>query len=118
MRRVGPHSPYSVVSKVIFIMIWMFPFAVLLSRKNKTRAWVTSGLAIIVLTGITMMYWLMLVPVVHVSIPLLVIEMGLMALLTAAAVRSRELLVPALAGPQPVETSHGAAHGTSSAEAH
>lgn len=118
VRRVGPHSPYSVVSKVIFIMIWMFPFAVLLSRKNKTRAWVTSGLAIIILTGITMMYWLMLVPVVHVSIPLLVIEMGLMALLTAAAVRSRELLVPALAGPQPVETSHGAAHGTSSAEAH
>jgi hypothetical protein len=118
VRRVGPHSQYHIVSKVIFIMIWMFPFVVLLSRKNKTRAFVTSALAIIILTGITMMFWLILSPVVHVSIPLLVIEMALMALLTAAAVRSRDQLLPALAGPQPVETSHVAAHRTSSAEAH
>lgn len=117
VRRVGPHSPYSVVSKLIFIMIWMFPFTVLLSRKNKTRAWVTSSLAIIILTGVTMMYWLMLAPVVHVSIPLLVIEMGLMALLTAAAVRSKDALVPALAGPQPAE-EHGHGHSHAPAESH
>jgi hypothetical protein len=112
LRRIGMHSPYSVISKLIFIMIWMFPFVVLLSRKNKTRAWVTSALALIVLTGITTMYWLMLVPVVRVSIPLLVIEMGLMALLTAAVVHSREALLPALAGPVPVEEHHAAAGAT------
>ena len=113
VRRVGPHSPYSLVSKLIFIMVWMFPFAVLLSRKNKTRAWVTSALSIIILTGVTMMYWLMLAPVIPVSIPLLVIEMGLMALLTVAAVRSREALMPALAGPVPAEE-----HGHATAKAH
>jgi hypothetical protein len=119
VRRVGPHSQYHIISKVIFIMIWMFPFLVLLSRKNKTRAFVTSALAIIILTGITMMYWLILSPVVHVSIPLLVIEMGLMSLLTVAAVRSKDQLMPALAGPQPVaETAHGGAHEASSAGAH
>jgi hypothetical protein len=115
VRRIGVHTSYNVVSKLIFIMIWMFPFTVLLSRKNKTRAWVTSALAIIILTGVTMMYWLMLAPDVHVSIPLLVIEMGLMALLTATVVRSREALVPALAGPVPAE-EHG--HGHAAAKAH
>jgi hypothetical protein len=112
VRRVGPHSPYSVVSKLIFIMVWMTPFVVLLSRKNKTRAWVTSVLAVIVLTGVTMMYWLMLAPVVHVSLPLLVIEMALMALLTASLVRSRDLLLPALAAPVAVE-GHAHAHAKS-----
>src|SRR5262249_1259708 len=111
------HSPYHIVSKLIFIMIWMFPFVVLLSRKNKTRPFVTSGLALIILTGITMMFWLILSPVVHVSIPLLVIEIGLMALLTAACVRSRDQLLPALAGPQPVE-AHGHGHGAQAAQTH
>jgi hypothetical protein len=115
IRRVGMHTPYNITSKLIFIMIWMFPFVVLLSRKNKTRAFVTSALALIILSGITTMFWLMLAPVVHVSIPLLVIEMGLMAILTAAVVRSREILLPALAGPVPAE-EHG--HGHAAAKAH
>jgi hypothetical protein len=115
VRRVGVHTPYNVVSKLVFIMIWMFPFVVLLSRKNKTRAFVTSALAVIILSGITTMFWLMLAPVVHVSIPLLIVEMGLMALLTAAMVRSRDVLVPALAGPVPAE-EHG--HGHAAAKAH
>jgi hypothetical protein len=115
VRRVGPHSPYSMVSKLIFIMIWMFPFVVLLSRKNKTRAWVTSALAVIILSGVTTMYWLMLNPVVHVSIPLLVIEMALMAFLTASLVRSRDALLPALAAPVPVE-GHG--HAAAAAKSH
>ncbi|HET6349382.1 MAG TPA: hypothetical protein VFH88_09910 [Candidatus Krumholzibacteria bacterium] len=117
VRRVGAHSPYHVLGWAIFIMIWMFPFLVLLSRKNKTRAWVTSALAIIILTGITTMFWLMLAPVVHVSIPLLAIEIGLMALLTASAVRSRETLLPPLAGPVPAE-EHGHGHSPEAAGVH
>ena len=109
VRRVGVHTPYSLVSKLVFIMIWMFPFVVLLSRKNKTRAHVTSALAIIIITGFTTMYWLMLAPVVPVNIPLLVIEMALLAFLTASLVRSHSALVPALAGPVPVETHHAPA---------
>lgn len=108
VRRVGIHTPYFYISRLIFVMIWMFPFVVLLSRKNKTRAHVTSALALIMLTGITMMFWLMLAPVVPVSIPLLAIEMILMAVLTASLVRSREALMPPLAGPVPVEGHHAA----------
>jgi hypothetical protein len=81
----------------------MFPFIVLLSRKNKTRAYVTSALALIQLTGITTMFWLMLAPVVPVSIPLLVIEMALLAFLAASLVKSHAALLPALAAPQPVD---------------
>lgn len=104
VRRVGIGTPYFWISRVIFIMIWMTPFVVLLSRKNKTRAHVTSALALVVLTGITMMFWLMLAPVVAVNVPLLAIEMALMALLTALLVGSRDELLPALAGPVSVET--------------
>jgi hypothetical protein len=103
VRRVGDKSAYHPLGWVIFIMIWMFPFIVLLSRKNKTRAYVTSALALIQLTGITTMFWLMLAPVVPVSIPLLVIEMALLAFLAASLVKSHAALLPALAAPQPVD---------------
>jgi hypothetical protein len=109
VRRVGVHTPYAIISKLIFIMVWMFPFIVLLSRKNKTRAWVTSSLAIIILTGVTMMYWLMLAPVVPVNVPLLALEMALMAFLTASVVRSRDVLLPALAAPVVVDAHHAPA---------
>jgi hypothetical protein len=115
VRRVGIGTPYFWISRVIFIMIWMFPFVVLLSRKNKTRAFVTSALALIILTGITMMFWLMLAPVVPVSIPALVIEMAAMAVLTASLVRSHGNLLPELAGPQPT-AEHG--HVAAAARSH
>jgi hypothetical protein len=109
VKRLSETSTYHPIGWVIFIMIWMFPFVVLLSRKNKTRAHVTSALALIILTGITMMFWLMLDPVVHVNIPLLAIEMAAMAFLTVSVVRSHGALVPALAGPVPVEGHHAPA---------
>jgi riboflavin transporter FmnP len=99
VRRIGLHTPYGLMARVIFGMIWMVPFAVLLSRKNKTRAWVTSALAVCVLTGVTMLYWLMLAPVVAVNLPL-------MAVLTASLVRSSDALFPALAGGQGGAESH------------
>jgi len=115
VRRVGVQSPYALQSKLVFIMVWMIPFVVLLSRKNKTRAHVTSALAIIVTSGITLMYWLLLDPVVPVNVPLLVIEMALLAFFTASLVRSRDVLLPALAGPVPVEDH---AHAAAPAKSH
>ncbi len=91
-KRIGYHTPYWLVARLIFAMVWMTPFAVLLRRKNKTIAAVTSGLALIVISGIILQYWLMLAPVVPVSTPLLLIELGLLALLTALIVRSHETL--------------------------
>ena len=45
------HTPYWLAARVIFGMVWMVPFAVLLSRKNKTRARVTSRARPVVLVG-------------------------------------------------------------------
>jgi hypothetical protein len=92
-RRIGYHTPYWLVARLIFGMVWMVPFAVLLRRKNKTIPAVTSALALVVITGVVLQYWLMLAPVTLVTIPLLLIELGLMALLTASIVRSHEALV-------------------------
>jgi hypothetical protein len=94
-RRIGYHTPYWLVARLIFGMVWVVPFAVLLRRKNKTIAAVTSGLALVVIAGVTLQYWLMLAPVVPVSIPLLAIELALLAALTAGIVRSHETLVGA-----------------------
>ena len=93
VRRIGYHTPYWLVARLVFGMIWVVPFAVLLVHKNKTRPFVTSAIALCALTGITLQFWLMLAPVVPVSIPLLLIEMGLMALLTASVVRSYDTLL-------------------------
>jgi hypothetical protein len=96
-KRIGYHTPYWLVARLIFGMVWVVPFVTLLSRKNKTRAWVTAPLAICVLFGITLMFWLMLAPVVPVSLPLLAVDIALMALLTASVVRSYDSLLPAAA---------------------
>ncbi|MCI0451439.1 MAG: hypothetical protein L0Z51_03480, partial [Candidatus Latescibacteria bacterium] len=69
-KRIGYHTPYWLPARLIFGMVWVTPFFVLLRRKNKTLAPVTSGLAIVVLSGITMLFWIMLAPVAPVSIPL------------------------------------------------
>jgi hypothetical protein len=103
-KRIGYHTQYWLVARLLFGMVWVVPFVTLLSRKNKTRAWVTAPLAICVLFGITLMFWLMLAPVVPVSLPLLAVDIALMALLTVAVVRSYDSLVPAAAGAAPGRT--------------
>jgi len=90
---------------LIFGMIWVTPFFVLLRRKNKTLAPVTSTLAVIVLSGVTMLFWIMLAPVVPVSIPLLVLLIALLTFLTASIVRSYDLLLRV-----PAEVVHEPAH--------
>jgi len=109
-RRIGYHTPYWLAARLIFGMIWVVPFAVLLSRKNKTRALVTAPLALCVLSGVTLMYWLMLAPVVPVGVAALLIEIALMTLLTAAVVRSHTSLVPAAAEAEATPGAASAAH--------
>ncbi|HEU4930111.1 MAG TPA: hypothetical protein VFU38_09810 [Candidatus Krumholzibacteria bacterium] len=109
-KRIGYHTPYWLPARLVFTMVWVVPFAVLLRRKNKTIAAVMSGLALEVLAGITMLFWIMLAPVTTVSIPLMVILIALLGFLTASIVRSYDLLlrVPA---EVPVEAgAHQAAH--------
>jgi hypothetical protein len=92
-KRLGRHTPYWLPARLVFAMVWVTPFAVLLRRKHKTNPFVTSALAAVVLSGVTMMFWLMLAPVATVSIPLLVVDIALLAFLTASIVRSHDLLL-------------------------
>jgi hypothetical protein len=108
-KRIGYHTHYWLQARLIFTMVWVIPFAVLLRRKNKTNAWVTSGLALVVLSGITMLLWIMLAPVTTVSIPLLAILIALLTFLTASIVRSYDLLLRVPAEVH-VEGAHQPAH--------
>lgn len=102
-KRIGYHTPYWLPARLVFGMVWVVPFFVLLRRKNKTLPAVMSALAIEVLTGVTMLFWIMLAPVTTVSIPVMAIAIGLLAFLTASIVRSydRLLRVPAEVAVEP-----------------
>ncbi len=108
-KRISLHTDYWLQSRLVFAMIWMTPFAVLLRRKNKTLAPVTSALAVVIMSGVTMLFWVMLAPVAPVSIPLLVLLIALLAFMTASVIRSYDALlrVPA---EVPVEAAHQPAH--------
>ncbi len=109
-KRIGYHTSYWLPARLIFTMVWVIPFAVLLRRKNKTNAFVTSGLAVVVLTGITMLFWIMFAPVAPVSLVLLGLDIALLAFLTASIVRSYDSLLRVPAEAVPVEGAHHAAH--------
>lgn len=103
-RRIAYHTQYWLPARLIFTLVWGVPFTVLLRRKNKTNAYVTSALGLVVIGGLILQYWLMLVPDCRVSIPGLLIELALMTWLTAGLVRSHE----AFAGAQaPVSVEGG-----------
>ena len=109
-KRIGYHTPYWLPARLIFTFVWVIPFFVLLRKRHKLMPMVMSGLALTVVTGITMQYWLMLAPVAPVSIPLLVLLIAVLGFLTASIVRSYDLLlhVPAevsvAAAPHPAHS--------------
>ncbi len=100
-RRLNYHTAYWLPSRLVFGMVWVVPFFVLLRRKNKTLAPVMSALALNVLAGVAMMFWVMLAPVTTVSIPLVLILVALLWFLTASIVKSYDVLlrVPAEVHP-------------------
>lgn len=108
-KRIGYHTDYWLPARLIFGMVWMVPFFVLLRRKNKTIPAVTSTLAVIVLSGVTMLFWIMLAPVAPVSLPLLGVLIAMLAFLTASIVRSYDALLR-IPAEVPVEGGHQAAH--------
>jgi len=108
-KRLSYHTHYWLPARLIFGMVWVTPFAVLLRRKNKALAGVTSGLALVVLTGLAMQFWIMLAPVVPVSIPLVLILVGVLWFLSASIVKSYDILLRVPAEVH-VEGAHQAAH--------
>lgn len=92
-KRIGLHTSYGLPARLILAMVWVIPFFVLLRKKNKLIPMLMSGLAVMILSGITMLFWIMLAPVALVSIPLLIILIALLTFLTASIVRSYDLLL-------------------------
>ena len=106
-RRIGYHTSYWFVARLIFGLVWVVPFTVLLSRANKTRPHVTVWLAMSIFTGLVLEFWLMIHPVVHVNVVLGAVYMLAMGMVFASVMRSGEALLPqggmttAPASPEP-----------------
>lgn len=106
-RRIGYHTSYWFIARLIFGLVWVIPFTVLLSRANKTRPRVTLWLAMSIYTGLILEFWLMIQPVVHVNVVLGVVYMAVMGFIFAAVMRSGSELLPrggtmaASAAPEP-----------------
>jgi len=93
-RRIGYHTPYWFLARLIFTMVWVIPFATLLSRANKTRPPVTVTLAAIICTGLLAEFWLCIHPVVPVNLLAAVVEFAVMGFLFVSVMRSSAELVP------------------------
>lgn len=108
-KRIGMHTSYWLPARMILVMVWMIPFFVLFRKKNKLIPALMSGLALTILSGITMLFWIFLAPVTTVSIPLIVLLIAVMGFLTASIVRSHDTLLPVPA-EAPSEGVHQHAH--------
>ena len=108
-KRIGAHTPYIWPARFILAMVWVIPFFVLLRKKNKLIPMLMSALAVTIMSGITMLYWIMLAPVAPVSIPLLIVLIALLTFLTASIVRSYDLLLR-VPTEVPVAGAHQHAH--------
>lgn len=93
-KRIGYHTPYWWIARLIFGMCWVVPFAVLLGRKPKTVPIITAAMAYTILTGLFLEYWLMIHPVVPVNWVLVVLEMFALAFLFVSVMKSDDVLVP------------------------
>jgi len=93
-KRIGYHTPYWAVARLIFGMVWVVPFAVLLRRKNKTIPAVTMGLALVIFTGLVLEKGLMIHPDAAINPVAAVLELGIAALVFAAIMRGGESLLP------------------------
>lgn len=108
-RRIGYHTPYWFLARLIFTMVWVIPFATLLSRANKTRPPVTLTLALIILAGFLAEFWLCIHPVVPVNLIAAAVEFVVMGFLFLSVMRSTTELVPA-GTPEAVPAGAAAAH--------
>jgi hypothetical protein len=99
-KRIGYHTPYWWIARLIFGLVWVVPFAVLLGRKPKTMPIITTAIAYTIFTGLFLEYWLMIQPVVPVNWVLAVVEMVVLAFLFTSVMKSEDTLVPQ-AAPAP-----------------
>jgi len=93
-KRIGYHTPYWAVARLIFGMCWVVPFTVLMGRKPKTMPGITTAVGFVILAGFVLEKWLMIVPVVKVNPIVGIVEMALCAFLFVSVMRSGAALLP------------------------
>ena len=93
-RRIGYHTPYWALARLIFAMCWVIPFAVLMGRKPKTMPSITLAVGITIMTGLLCEYWLAIHPVASVNPVLGIFNMLLVGVLFASILLSGNALLP------------------------
>jgi hypothetical protein len=104
-KRIGYHTPYWWIARLIFGMCWFVPFFVLLGRKPKTIPVITMSMAYTILTGLYLEYWLMVQPVVGVNWAVAIVEMAALSFLFVSIMKSDGVLAPAPAAPGGLQTA-------------
>jgi hypothetical protein len=93
-RRIGYHTPYWALARVIFGLCWVTPFAVLLGKRAKMNPRVVSIVGIIILLGFYFEKWLMIAPAAPVNLALQIVETVLLGGLFAVIMRSGQNTLP------------------------
>jgi hypothetical protein len=109
-KRVSP-GPYWLLSRVVFLMVFVIPFVTLLSRKIKRVAPALAGLSAMILTGLCLEKVVLINPVVPVRPVYVAVDAVLLAAVTVLVYRIRESFMPQLvAEAAPPKPAHAGGH--------
>jgi hypothetical protein len=87
-------APYSTMSLIVMLLVWILPFAILLSRPIKTVPVAMAGVATLIFSGLLLEKVVMVLPRVPVNPALLLAEVALLVAVTALFVSGRDSVVP------------------------
>jgi hypothetical protein len=107
MKRVDP-SPYWGLSRVALTLIFAIPFLALLSRKLKTVPTLMFLVAASSSAGLFLEKFILITPVVPVSLPVVAVESVLMLLLVVLVYRNRDSFMPHMVTDGAPIPPHGA----------
>jgi hypothetical protein len=98
VKRLGP-GRYWALSRVVFLMAFVIPFVILLSRKVKTVPTAMAGLSVMILVGLCLEKVVLIDPVVRVDPVVAVIEGALLVVLASMVYRMRDSFMPQMVMP-------------------
>jgi hypothetical protein len=93
-RRIGYHTPYWGLARVILGMCWVLPFVVLMPKRAKLNPRLVVPMAVIILVGFFLEKWLMIGPAVRVGVGPLSVETVALGLLLVTVMRSGRHTLP------------------------
>jgi hypothetical protein len=100
MLRRFSEPPFEALSWSVLIMVWVFPFLILLNGRIKTVPPAMSGIALVVLIGLFIEKLVMVLPVTSVDTPLVIVETVLLVALVPLFVSSKDVILPQQVTPR------------------